>query len=118
MIETRYLYRGVPANHPTYKVALQGRAVPGNPNGTVTPEEHNEGGKGADSPFISFTANYQIALRYAGSGGVILRFPTGASKHGDTWRWERSPDGFGEDEFYCTENAPVLRLKCYERNVA
>jgi hypothetical protein len=96
---TTYLYRGVHGNHPEIEAARAGRAVPGNPNGTITAAEHNLGEVNlADSPFTSWTRNLDVAQQRAGDGGVILRVPTGAPPPGASWRWEWSPDVWQEGE--------------------
>jgi hypothetical protein len=95
------VYRGIHAKHPARAAALEGRAIPGNPDGMVTPELHNEGGQQADSPFTSWTHNYEVARSAAtrfGLGGLILRLTTGAPETGDSWSWVYSPDEFREDE--------------------
>ena len=51
--EVRYNYRGVSAKHPQIEAARRGSAVPGDVNGTVTPEEHNAGGMADKSPYTS-----------------------------------------------------------------
>jgi hypothetical protein len=96
-----FLFRGVHGGHPANAAARKGKAVPGDPKGTITAEQHNRGGRQIDSPFTSWTRNYQIALNHAlrfGPGGVVLRLPVGAPGITDAWSWERSPDDFGEDE--------------------
>ena len=95
--------------------ALQGKAIPGNPAGTVTADAHNLGGMAADSPFTSWTHDYAVAKYHAlksGSGGVILRVPTGVPPAGATWRWEWSPDVWHESEVLLwgtREGAAVLK---------
>jgi hypothetical protein len=94
-------YRGIHARHPALAAAREGIVAPGDPNGTVTPEEHNLGGASANSPFTSWTRNRNTARRYAlssGPGGVILRVPVGAPTSGDSWSWEWSPDRYFEGE--------------------
>jgi hypothetical protein len=96
-----YLYRGVSANHPAIEAAKQGKAVPGNLEGTATPKAHNEGGVSANSPFTSWTDKAEIAKFHAlkeGEGGVILRVPLGAPPPKATWSWEYSEDIFRESE--------------------
>jgi len=96
-----YLYRGVHARHPALSAALEGNVVPGNPHGTITPEEHNLGGVSANSPFTSWTRDRHVARMYAtssGPGGVVLRLPVGNPTPGDTWSWEWSPDEYLEGE--------------------
>jgi len=101
--EQEYLYRGVHAGHPALEAAKAGRVVPGNPEGTVSPELHNAGGPGvqADSPYTSWTRRPDIAQTHAtkmGPGGVVLRTPVGAPPPEAKWNWEWSPDEFGEAE--------------------
>ncbi len=112
------LYRGVSANHPALPDALEGRAVPGNLNGAVSPDLHNATNSPsvlADSPYTSWTANPDVAAIHAakdGPGGVVLRVPTGAPPAGATWSWEGSPDIYGEQERLLKgvrEGAEVLR---------
>ncbi len=104
-----YRYRGVHGGiegtdkppHPALEPARRGEIIPGNVNGTVTPEQHNLGGHAADSPFTSWTPDLEIARFHAlkhGEGGVILRIQTGAPPPGSTWSWQWSPDYFGENE--------------------
>lgn len=110
-----YVYRGVHAEHPALPEAQRGRVVPGNVEGTVTPEQHNAGGRGADSPYTSWTHEPRIAIEHAtqrGPGGVVLRVPVGAPPEGATWRWEWSPDVYRESEVLLwgvREGAKVLR---------
>jgi hypothetical protein len=65
-------YRGVPPEHPAYPAALEGKVRVGNPNGTVTPEQHNFGNVGANSPWSSWTPFPHVAKGFAGDDGVIL----------------------------------------------
>jgi RHS repeat-associated protein len=100
--ETNYLYRGVHADHPALEAAKKGEVVPGNINGTVTPEMHNGGGYAADSPYTSWTHDPKIAAQHGakhGDGGVVLRVPQGAPPEGAGWRWEWSPDIYSEQEY-------------------
>jgi RHS repeat-associated protein len=97
----RYLYRGVHAGHPALGDAMNGTVVPGNVNGTISAELHNEGGWSHISPYTSWTRDLSTAQGFAneyGPGGVILRFETGAPPPGAAWRWEFSGDGFFESE--------------------
>jgi RHS repeat-associated protein len=99
--EIPFIYRGVHAGHPEYDVAARGIVLPGNPAGNVTAEAHNLGGVAADSPFTSWTHSLDVARFHAtkdGPGGLILRVPQGAPEPGATWRWEWSPDVWGEQE--------------------
>ncbi len=99
--KTEYIYRGVSANHPEIEAARRGSCVPGDVNGTVTPEEHNEGGHADKSPYTAWTHDENYARTHAnkdGPGGVVLRVPVGAPKEGDGWSWEWSPDEWGESE--------------------
>ncbi len=47
------VWRGVHSKHPALEAALNGDVVPGNINGKVTPEQHNELNLAADSPYTS-----------------------------------------------------------------
>lgn len=85
-----HLYRGVSSEHPEIEAARRGEAIPGNVNGTVSPEEHAAGGVAADSPYTSWTPDYKLATTNAlkeGPGGVILEVPMGAPPNGATWSW-------------------------------
>ena len=95
-----YLYRGINGAHPGLALALRGIVIPGNLEGVVTPEDHNEGGPEAYSPYTSWTHSIEIARGYARRvpGGVVLRVPAGNPKSSDTWHWEWSPDEFYEQE--------------------
>lgn len=72
----KWAYRGVARDHPGYDDALKGRANPRNPNGTATPEQHNLGNT-TDSPYTSWTRDPDVARRFAGPDGVVLRVPRG-----------------------------------------
>ena len=76
MQEEVTIYRGVHCQHPARGEALEGRAVPGNVNGTVTPEQHNDGGYSDQRPYTSWTTRKEVADYYArrrlGGQGVIL----------------------------------------------
>ncbi|MCH9808667.1 MAG: hypothetical protein K0U74_13125 [Alphaproteobacteria bacterium] len=98
--ESLYNYRGVQAGHPRLGYAEQGIVYPGDPLGDVTPEAHNEG-RVASSPYTFWTTKEGYAIEMAnrhGPGGVVLRVPQAAPPAGATWRWEFSPDSFGESE--------------------
>jgi hypothetical protein len=99
-VSASYLYRGVHGAHPQLALARQGIVVPGNLDGTATPEQHNEGGMEWDSPYTSWTHSLKIARDNASRvpGGVVLRVPTGKPKLTDRWRWEWSSDIFCEQE--------------------
>jgi RHS repeat-associated protein len=95
------VYRGVSANHPALADAKKGVATPGNINGTVSPDEHNLGGRSADSPYTSWTHRRETAEWWAkrqGPGGVVLEVPTGRPGPKDCWSWEYSIDEYGEQE--------------------
>lgn len=100
---TEYVYRGVHADHPEIEAARMGVVRPGNPNGLVTPDEHNIGepGTSADSPFTSWTFDLVIARAHAnryGPGGLILRVPYSPPPPGAGWSWQQSRDRLGESE--------------------
>jgi hypothetical protein len=82
--------------------ALNGTVVPGDPEGEMTPEEHNLLDESAISPFTSWSYSEDIAIRFArsrGPGGVVLRLPIDdARKEGTGWSWETSPDYKNEQE--------------------
>ncbi|MFP1843934.1 RHS repeat-associated core domain-containing protein, partial [Lonsdalea quercina] len=94
----QYNYRGIHKGHPEWDNALRGKVVPGNVNSKISAEEHNLGGFSANSPYTSWTDDPNIARRFAGKDGVILRVKTGAPKSGDTWSWEISIDDYFERE--------------------
>ncbi len=96
-----YVYRGVHAHHPALAAALTGVVVPGDVNGTITPEQHNLRDISARSPFTSWTHLRDVAVAFAessGSGGVVLRLPVGTPSPGSTWKWVGSPDVWLEQE--------------------
>ncbi len=95
------LFRGVSANHPAIDDAKRGVARPGKIDSDISPASHNGGDVSDISSYTSWTRGLEIAKWWAnrqGPGGVILGTPTGAPKPGDTWRWEFSPDEYGESE--------------------
>ncbi|RML73757.1 hypothetical protein ALQ91_200116 [Pseudomonas syringae pv. syringae] len=95
------LFRGVSANHPAIDDAKRGVARPGKIDSDISPASHNGGDVSDISSYTSWTRDLEIAKWWAnrqGPGGVILGTPTGAPKPGDTWRWEFSPDEYGESE--------------------
>jgi len=97
----KYVYRGVHAKHPMRAVALKRMVVPGDPNGTITPEEHNLLDASIASPYTSWTHSKTIAQRFANSrrsGGVLLRLPFHPPTQGDTWSWQQSPDVHNDQE--------------------
>ncbi len=94
-------FRGVHAKHPALDAAKEGRVVPGDIHGTVTPEEHNAGGAADRSPYTSWSTEWDIVVSHAdkqGPGGVILWVPRRPPPPGATWHWEWSPDEYGESE--------------------
>ena len=96
-----WLYRGVSARHPAWFAAWMGMAVPGNIHGTVSAIAHNLGNFAADSPFTSWTDLRSVAEFHRdkdGAGGLLLRVPLGGPAAGESWRWEYSPDVYGERE--------------------
>jgi hypothetical protein len=96
-----YVYRGVHGKHPALQAARRGVVFPGDPKGSLTPEEHNIFDESAASQFTSWTYRLEIARTFAasrGPGGVILRLRLEASNANDTWSWEQSPDFHHESE--------------------
>ncbi|QFV00187.1 hypothetical protein KDY119_03722 [Luteimicrobium xylanilyticum] len=91
------IFRGVGKGHPGYEDALKGDSFPRNPDGLASAEEHNLGNT-ADSPFTSWTSDYNVARRFAGEDGVILRLPKGSPPAGAPWKFEWSPDVWMERE--------------------
>lgn len=89
----QYLYRGIVADHPGFADGLKGNVYPRDPASTVTGEEHNLGN--TKSPFTSWTRDIDVAKRYAGEDGIILRTPAGKVP-GRSYEW--SPDVFYESE--------------------
>ena len=90
------IYRGVHCQHAKLEEARQGRAVPGDVNGTVTPEQHNAGSFSDLSPYTSWSTRKEVADYFArrrrGGNGVIL---TKTVRRSDL---VASPDRTGEDE--------------------
>ncbi|MBS8268081.1 hypothetical protein DYI26_04940 [Halomonas litopenaei] len=80
------LYRGVSANHPAHQDARRGVVKPANPNASLSPEQHAEGGLSGESQYVSWTPDKTLSLR-DGSGGVLLSVPQGAPKSDDSWSW-------------------------------
>ncbi len=100
-MEERFVYRGVHAKHPMRAAALKGTVVPGDPNGDMTPEEHNLLDLSDASPFTSWTFSERLANDYAksrGPGGVLLKLPYDFPTGGDVWSWYESPDVYFEQE--------------------
>ncbi len=96
-----YLYRGVSARHPNWFAASMGMVLPGDPRGTITPTEHNQGGVEERSPFTSWThllSTAQFHRDKNGPGGLLLRVETTSPRPQDTWSWEWSPDIYFEQE--------------------
>lgn len=96
-----WLYRGVHGQHPMIAAARQRVVIPGDREGTISPQVHNEGmiSDLAVSPFTSWTTNIHIARERAAahSGGVILRLPR-VQGQDESWSWVYSPDAFLESE--------------------
>jgi len=82
--------------------ALNGTVVPGDPEGTLSPEEHNLLDESTISPFTSWTYSETIARRFAlsrGPCGILLRLPIEQPPtSGPGWSWEESPDFHNEKE--------------------
>jgi hypothetical protein len=81
--------------------ARLGIVVPGDPNGSTTPEAHNFGRESdlMRSPFTSWSERKSVAQAHANihPGGVVLRLSSLPSR-GNGWSWELSPDEQWEDE--------------------
>lgn len=90
------LYRGVGRDHPAYAAAVQRRAEPWDMTSDVTAEGHNLGN--TRSAYTSWTRDPAVARGFAGPDGVILVWRTGPPPPGATWKFEWSPDNFGESE--------------------
>jgi hypothetical protein len=92
------IYRGVHCWHPALAEARAGRVVPGNVNGTVTPQQHNDGGYSDQSPYTSWTTRKEVADYYArrhlGGYGVIL------TKTAKRTELVHSPDLMNEGEVF------------------
>jgi hypothetical protein len=100
-IKTADVYRGVHAKHPMLEAARRGIVIPGNENGSVTPEEHNYGLRLDESPYTSWSYSLEEAHRHGadwGAGYVVLKLNTGSRGERTNCAWERSPDIFGEEE--------------------
>jgi hypothetical protein len=94
-------YRGIHAGHPSLSLSAMGLVIPGDENGLITADAHNQGGVSSRSPFTSWTVHFRIALNYAkssGSGGLILYVPAGQPSNSDRWSWQFSPDLYHEGE--------------------
>ncbi|MEN5172302.1 RHS repeat-associated core domain-containing protein [Acinetobacter higginsii] len=99
--EQQYLYRGVHAEHPELENAKKGIVNPGKLDGTASADAHNAGGVQSNSPYTSWSRSKEVAEGFGkskGEGGVLLRVPVGAPKENDKWKWEYSPDIWGEQE--------------------
>jgi hypothetical protein len=92
------IYRGVHCQHPALAQARAGRAVPGNVNGIVTPEQHNDGGYSDQSPYTSWTTGKEVADYYARrrSGGHAVIFTKTVTRS----ELVSSPDRMGEGEVF------------------
>ncbi len=101
------MYRGLHFGHPEMKRGRKGLIYPGNVFGTITPSQHNVGGVSADSPFTSWSFDYEVAYTNAtdraGGLGIVLRLPWDGERAGEGWEWVDSPNG------YETESEILLR---------
>jgi hypothetical protein len=95
--EELFIFRGVRRSHEFYEEATDGIARPGDPNGHADPLRHNRGFT-KDSPFTSWTTDYNVAKDQAGPDGVVLRLPYGEPPPDAGWRFVASPDRFRESE--------------------
>jgi RHS repeat-associated protein len=91
----QWAYRGLKPSHPGFDEALRGAATPRKLDGTMTQEAHNAGEALKDSQYLSWTRSPDVARMYAGPDGVVLRIPRG---EGGPYKFDWSPDDFGEDE--------------------
>jgi len=91
------IYRGVARGHHAWYEALAGDAVPGDPDGHADPYRHNLG-ETRTSRFTSWTYDREVAITYAGEGGLLLIWQTGKPPPGADWSFEMSPDCFYEQE--------------------
>ncbi len=84
----RYVYRGVHAEHPQIGAARLGIVIPRNVAGTVTPEEHNAGGREKDSPYTSWTYSSAYAEKraYDRGPGDVLRLAVSTAPAEANWR--------------------------------
>jgi hypothetical protein len=64
-VRAGFVCRGVHARHPALAEALRGEVIPGDPNGAITPEQHNAGGYSAESPYTSWTHDFNVARDFA-----------------------------------------------------
>jgi hypothetical protein len=103
------VYRGVHSQHPVLAEARAGKAVPGKMNGTITPEQHNDGGYSDQSPYTSWTTRREVAEYYAsrrsGGNGVIL---TKTVKRAEL---VASPDRMGEGEVFLLDQVADCQVE-------
>jgi hypothetical protein len=81
--------------------ARRGVAIPGDPSGSVSPREHNDGIGLERSPYTSWSRSIEEAHRHGadlGGGYVILRLDENDMDVSAGWSWEASPDTFKEEE--------------------
>jgi len=100
-----FLFRGIGEGHPGFDDALRGVARPR--GGFSSALLHNLGD--TRSPFTSWTTDADVARRFAGERGLLLRIPNGP---GGGYRMVPSPDLFGESEILIegtVRGAEVLR---------
>jgi hypothetical protein len=88
----------VPRDHHAFDDALRGVARPGRLNGHSDADRHNRRNDTRTSCMTSWTYAREVAVRYAGSDGVVLEWHTGAPPPGAAWSFEWSPDEFREQE--------------------
>jgi hypothetical protein len=94
---TQVLARGIHGQHPVLADALQGRAMPSNPNAGISPSAHIASGS-ADSQFVSWSHEVGYAMDWAESngGGALLLTRARADRvlPRDAWT-EPAPAGEG-----------------------
>lgn len=83
------------------EAARRGVVIPGDVGGQVTPEEHNNAIRLAESPYTAWSYSLEEAHRHGADRGgsyVVLRLKKTEPVGTDQWCWQKSPDEFGEQE--------------------
>ena len=74
--------------------------TPGDPNGQMTPDEHNLLNESGCSPYTSWTYSLAVARRFAqwpAPGGIVLKVVKDESVS-QSWEWVESLDYYNERE--------------------